>query len=67
MSELLNPTDFGLPNLRLKPLKYNFKCSVCDDEVTSERWSFYFCPDCDIKRMVRINKSMDKLKDQTND
>lgn len=62
MSNTLKPSDYGLNNLELNPCRIDM-CRECGDDVRWYRWSPYFCPDCDIKRMARISAGMKVLAD----
>lgn len=67
MSELLSPTEYGLPEVRIVKYKKPKICRICDDKFLFYRWGgSNFCPDCDIKRMKKLSDSMEKLEQHFN-
>lgn len=62
MSAKLNPKDFGLPEVTLSSDCVVAYCRICKDSFNMYLWSDYFCPDCDIKRMAKVNAGFKEIE-----
>lgn len=63
MGESLRPSDFGLPDVRITKFKNPKLCRICLDTFTFYRWGGNnYCPDCDIKRMKRLDDNMREIE-----
>lgn len=60
MSEELKPTDLGFKEVTINKMKKPRLCR-CGDTYSMYRWSPLFCPDCDLKRMRRIDDGMKEI------
>jgi hypothetical protein len=38
------------------------KCGMCGKLTTGGKWSPYFCPECDEKRMAHLNKQFGEIE-----
>lgn len=63
MSDTLRPKAYGIEtSVRRKKALSALCCRVCSDPIIKYLWSDFYCPDCDIKRMKRLNDSFKEIE-----